>query len=234
MSKLWIIGDSFTDLARCGTKSWTILVSEKFKGQKHYISGRCSRDFQTIIDIFLKNLKEIEKDDFVILTIPFIGRTRLPIQNPVYDVISSNFIGLKGRIDYFIGTSSYTKESEHYKLESPLTYAEREDMEEKTKLWSIVNASEASKKNYIEILQSFKEYFPFKIFIWSWNNDIKADFITNKKQIKEEIGFWHTYGDLYEETNGREGFAGDVHFSPKMHKAFAEYVINKFPEYFNK
>jgi hypothetical protein len=233
-NKLWIIGDSFADHSRCGSPSWVELISKKFMGKKYYTSSRASRDFQTIIDIFLKNLKYIGKDDLVILIVPFIGRTRLPLYSPVYDVSLSNFVPLKGRKDYFIGTSSYTKESEHYKLEKPLTYANQDDMNDGTDLWSIVNSSNASKKNYVEIIQSFKEYFPFNIFIWSWENVLKSDIIINKTQIKKEIGFWHTYKDLYKETKGMHGYPNDFHFSPKMHTAFADWIINKFPEYFDK
>jgi hypothetical protein len=233
-NKLWIIGDSFADLSKCGSPCWTELISKKFIGKKHYVSARASRDFQTIIDIFLKNLKHIGKDDFVILIIPSISRTRLPLHSPVYDVTLSNFVTLQGRNDYFIGTSSYTKESEYYKLESPLTYANQDFINSGTEMWSIVNSSNASKQNYIEILESFKEYFPFNIFIWSWETEFKSDIIINKNQIIKEIGFWHTYKDLYNETNGMHGYPNDFHFSPKMHTAFSDWIINKFPEYFDK
>lgn len=232
MSKLWIIGDSFTGLASCGNPSWPEIVSNKFNGGKYYVSSRASRDFQTILDIFLRNLKSIEKDDFVILVVPFLGRTRLPLQTAAYDTQYSNFVNKFNTFDYFIGTQSYTNDSEEYKLESPLTYCEQNKINKDTEIWSIVNSSESSKKNWIEILKSLKEYLPFEIFIWSWENEIESDIIVSKKEIEAEIGFWHTYKDLYNETNGAEGSSFDMHFSSKMHQAFANYIINKFPQFF--
>ena len=55
----------------------------------------------------------------------------------------------------------------------------------------------------------------------------------NKNQIVDAIGFWHTLRDLYEETNGQDGKLGDAHWSLKTHKAFADYLIVKFPQFFN-
>jgi len=234
MSKLWIIGDSFTGGSIDGKSAWTEIVSEKYKGSNYYVSSKPSRDFQTILDIFLRNLKNISKYDFVILTVPTIGRTRLPLETPLQDVELSNFIDKTHAFDYFIGTSSYIKESETYSLEKPLTGMDEVEMRESCNMWSIVNDSTASKKNYIEILKSFKEYFPFKIFIWSWENEINSELIVNKNQIIEKMGFWETLNDEWENTNGISGKKGDAHWSKKTHKAFANYIINKFPEYFTK
>ncbi len=235
MSKLWIIGDSFAGFTSCGKQSWPEILADKFIDKNHFISSRASRDFQTILDIFLRQLKNIDKDDFVILIIPFIGRTRLPLDNPVNNITNTNFYTTEeGKIDYFIGTQSYTSESEYYKLETPLTYAPQKEIIKNTELWSIVNSSDASKTNYIEILKSLKEYFAFEIFIWSWENEFESDLIVSKSKITEEIGFWHTYEDLYLETGGKEGYKRDSHFSPKMHIEFAKYVIKSYPQYFEQ
>jgi len=233
MSKLWIIGDSFTGLASCGNPSWPEILADKFVGGKYFISSRSSRDFQTILDIFLRHLKKIKEDDFVILAIPTLVRTRLPLQKPVHDITKSNFYRYEDATDYFIGTHSYTADSEYYKLEAPLTGLDDKIVNESVSIWSIVNSSEASKKNYLGIIESLKKYFPFEIFVWSWEDELKSDLIENKSQITKSIGFWHTYCDLYNETNGLEGKKDDGHFSPKMHKAFADYLIVKFPQFFN-
>lgn len=239
MSRLWIIGDSFTGAASFPNKNWPQQVCDKFKGDSYIVKSKPSRDFQTILDIFLRNLKNISKDDFVILVVPALTRVRLPRFEKAWDIEHTNltipFKQDNSHFDYFIGASSYRKEAPelYSRLEEPLFELNHDDCSKLTQTTSIINASNASKENYIEILKSLKEYLPFEIFIWSWQNEIESDIVTNKKMIIEEIGFWHTLYDLYKETNGQEGSEGDVHFSPKMHKAFADYLIVKFPQFFN-
>lgn len=231
-NKLWIIGDSFADDS---DDCWTKIISNNFKG-KTYISTKGSRDFQTILDIFLKNLKNISADDFVILIIPTLIRVRLPLENPTKTIIpipiESNF---ETGYDYFIGANSYSKNSSECRLESPLC-----DLDEfiltselNNTISSITNSSEASKKNYLEILKCLNEYLPFKIFIWSWTDEFDSDLIMTKSKIKEKIGFWETINDEWIATNGKNGIKGDNHWSTKMHKAFADYLIVKFSQYFN-
>ena len=60
---LWVFGDSFTGMHHGvnGTESWMWLVYKSFVGNKLHISSKGSRDVQTIIDIFLRNLKDIKK-----------------------------------------------------------------------------------------------------------------------------------------------------------------------------
>jgi len=238
MSKLWIIGDSFTGGSGMEKRShWPEILCDKFKGEKYYVSSKGSRDFQTILDIFLRNLKNIKNDDFVIIVAPTLSRIRVPLETPSLDVEYSNEYFLEKEkqkcLDYFVGARSYRKDSETTKLESPLTGIEEKIIHSNDELGYIVNSSNASKENYIQIIKSFKQYFPFEIYIWSWKNEIVCDEVETKNKIKERIGFWHTLYDLWEETNGVEGVEGDTHWSLKMHKAFADYLIAKFPQFFN-
>jgi len=53
MSKLWIIGDSFTGSSTDQKSAWTEIVAKKFKGKNHHVSSKGSRDVQTIIDILM-------------------------------------------------------------------------------------------------------------------------------------------------------------------------------------
>ena len=232
--KLWVIGDSFTGIGYRGVKSWTEIVSENFNGKKFYISSKGSRDFQTILDIFLRNLKNISPNDFVILVIPTLIRTRVPLKIPNIDIELSNEsrVDLKDCKDYFVGTSSYSKNSPNSILEPPLNYSEEKDMEKGSELWSIVNSSNASKQNYLKIIESLKSYLPFEIFIWSWTDEFESDLIFNKSKIKKELGIWHTLHNLYNETNGKEGYEGDAHFSKQMNEKFAEYIIKQFSQHF--
>lgn len=232
--KLWIIGDSFTGIQYRGVKSWTEIVSENFNGTRFYVSSKGSRDFQTILDIFLKNLKNISENDFVILVIPTLTRTRLPLNNSMIDVELSNENSndLKNHKDYFIGTTSYSKNSPNSKLEPPLNDSEEKDMERGSELWSIVNSSNASKSNYLEIIDSLNSYLPFEMFIWSWTDEIESEFILNKSKIVQELKIWETLHNVYIKTNGKEGVEGDAHFSKQMNEKFAEYIIKQFSQHF--
>lgn len=238
-NKLWIFGDSF---ANCGDNTkgeihWTQIICSKFKGENYYVSSKGSRDFQTILDIFLRNLKNISKNDFVILIVPSLGRVRVPLQIPTMDVehsdIKYNYDLRSKHIDYFMGESSYRNEGKYDVLENPLTNIDEHILRKSLEISSIINDSNASKNNYLEIIESLKSYLPFEIFVWSWDNQIESQLVLNRNEITEIIGYWHTLRNLYEETNGEEGKQGDVHFSPKMHKAFADYIIVKFPQYFS-
>lgn len=236
-NKLWIFGDSFANSGNTieGQIHWTNIVCEKFKGREYQVSSKGSRDFQTILDIFLRNLKNISKDDFVILIIPSLGRVRLPLQTPTLDVeITNRENVMECNFDYFMGQSSYRNGHPKCELEPPLTDIDEYILNEKIEITSIINDSNASKNNYLEIIESLKSYLPFEIFVWSWDNQIESELVLNRNQITEIIGFWHTLKDVYKETNGVQGSVGDAHFSPKMHKAFSDYLIVKFPHFFNQ
>ena len=235
MSKLWIFGDSFTGSASINNPpAWTQILCDKFINKNYHVSSKASRDFQTILDIFLRNLNNISKDDFVIIVVPSLQRARLPLETPEFDYEHYSEVSyekLKKNLDYFIGESSYVKDN--FKLESPLTDMDDDFIKKSLDMERIINASEASKKNYLEVIKSLKSYLPFQIYLWSWTNEIDSPLVENRFKIEKEIGYWHTLRDLYTETNGLEGNWTDSHFSPKMHKAFADYLIVKFPQFFN-
>lgn len=237
MSKLWIIGDSFSGSGdTVNYVSWTQILCKNFKGSSYYVSSAGSRDFQTIFDIFLRNIKNISADDFVILVVPTLQRTRLPIKTPIKDVEEANTKTYA--VDYFIGAHSYNFEHPHKELEEPLTglpddFINQKELGLTENLGMICNSSKASINNWLDIIDSIKSYVPFEIFLWSWTDEINSPLIKNKSNIEKEIGFWHTLWNLWDETNGQLGRNGDSHFSPKMHKAFADYLIVKFPQFFN-
>jgi hypothetical protein len=237
MSKLWIIGDSFSGSGDgVNFLSWTQILCKKFKGKKYYVSSKGSRDFQTIFDIFLRNLKNISPEDFVILVIPTLKRTRLPLKTPVKDIEESN--DNLFHMDYFIGSHGYDLDNPDKELEEPFTGLPHDFFQQKQigltdNLQTIINASKANVSNTLEILDSIKSYVPFEIFLWSWTDELVSPIVKNKSKIEEEIGYWHTLWDDWNESNGLIGKNGDSHFSSKMHKAFADYLIVKFPQFFN-
>ena len=54
--KLWIIGDSFTGLYE---DTWVKILCDNFKGN-YFVSSQSSRDFQSVLDCFLRKLKDIK------------------------------------------------------------------------------------------------------------------------------------------------------------------------------
>lgn len=236
--KLWIIGDSFTGIH---DNSWPKLLINTFKGNDFYISSHGSRDIQTILDIFLRNLKEIKKDDLVILFLPTLNRFRLPLETPRTDVEFSKFLKVENEkrkhLDYFIGAHSYQLIDESKKLEEPLSKISEKDFANTNfplnyNLAQIVNASIASKNNFEEIIKSLKSYLPFRLMIFSWENEFDIEEIITRSKIEKEIGFWESLHMLYNKTNGEMGVADDFHWSNDMHRAFAHYIIVNNPEYF--
>lgn len=236
--KLWIIGDSFTGMH---DNSWPKLLIDTFKGNDFYISSQGSRDVQTILDIFLRNLKDIKKDDFVILFLPTLKRSRLPLKTPKTDVEFSKFLKVESEkrkhLDYFIGAHSYQSGDETKILEEPLTGISDTDFEDPNfklnyNLIQIVSTSEASINNFKEIFKSLKSYLPFKLLIFSWIDELDIDEIFTRSKIEKEIGFWESLHMLYNKTNGEMGIKDDFHWSNDMHKSFADYIIVNNSEYF--
>jgi len=243
MKKLWIIGDSFTgggdpNLGNDSWQSWVQQLCHNFNGEKYYVSSRGSRDFQTILDIFLKNLKNISNDDFVILVLPALNRTRLPLKTPIIDIeyTDSQYDDIDDRLDYFVGTNSYRKDRTDYTLEEPLTGMEGaiESLQNgrSNDIWVVTNNSNASIKNYLKILESLKKYLPFEIFVWSWLDEVDSDLVVTKSEIVKQIGVWETSHAVYLETDGKDGTLHDLHFSKRMHTLFTNYIISKFPKHF--
>lgn len=250
MSKLWIIGDSFTGCSPDGKSAWTEIVTKKFKGKNHHVSSKGSRDVQTIIDIFLRNLKDIKTEDFVILFLPTTVRYRLPRIEPIIDVEMNDTLTTFEQKKYHLEFFSHLKfsdgdksvleyplglidEIKHWNQSTPSYLKSGEINFTYADVLSIIAGSDAMKNNLNEILFSFKNYFPFNMAFFSWTDEYDENTVIGKKELTNEIGFWHTLRDLYEETNGEQGSRGDSHFSPKMHNAFADYVISKFPQFFN-
>lgn len=265
--KLWIFGDSFA--GQCFEEnSWQWILYQKFVGKKIYISSRGSRDTQTIIDIFLRNLHQIKSTDFVILFLPTMSRWRLPLKTPLTDVewSSDNLPHYEYKklslVDYFVGSLGYVAVpgSEERMLEDPLSLIRHTVFEPTSNpadlldnlkinnndgitrsvsnlsvgdINSMISSSDSNTKNINEILNSFKKYFPFQIYIVSWTDEYDENIVDGKKHLEENLKIWHTLHKEYLETNGTSGRKDDFHWSEKMNKLFADYVIVKFSQYFN-
>lgn len=236
--KLWIIGDSFTG---SGNGQWTIQCCDKFKGDRFYVSSDGSRSIQNVIDIFLRKLYLIEPNDLVILIIPTSDRVKLPLLNPRIDIEYSNEYFLKEdrekHLDYFIGSHQYLASDVAKTLEPPLsgiddTKLEDSNFELNVNLQTIINSSNASIRNYAEIIKSLQTFVYFEMGAFSWTNQYPSP-IVSATEIKNEVGYWESLHDLWKSSNGVDGKKDDFHWSPKMHSGFANYIMNKYPKYFN-
>ena len=236
--KLWIIGDSFAGVY---DNAWVKTISDKFDGN-YQVSSYGSRDVQTIVDIFLRNLKNIKENDLVILTLPTLRRVRLPLQTGLMDVEYSNEychnVDKRKYLDYFVGHGQYTLENPEHILEQPLTgISDKDLLDENFKfnlnLLTIINSSDAVKNSFQEMFKSFKSYFPFEIIIWSWTNEWDIPEILTRAKIEEILGFWESHHILFNESDGELGIKDDFHWSKKMNDAFAKHIIKSYPQYFD-
>lgn len=93
-------------------------------------------------------------------------------------------------------------------------------------------ANEAISKNWSDIFYSLKKAFKFKILFYSWTDEYDTESVFTKKVLTNLIGYWHTLHDEHRETNGKSGIWADEHFSLKMHKSFADFIIKMNSSYF--
>ena len=232
--KLWVIGDSFVNKRT----TWIDIFRNEKKIEKYYKNGDGSRDFQTILDIFLQNTYLMQPDDLVILMFPD-ARWRIP---------SLGVVGAWGghsthqstnyHPNYHIGIHQYEAGKEDSSLESF-----REALSDPDGILHKYNlmAQDASptKKNYIKILKSIKWTFPFKIIYMSWSDYIDIDvyhpnstkkepLVWNKTYLEKKIGFWETKHDVWMRGDDvSDTYEGDSHWSVEMHKRVAEFLIKE-------
>lgn len=228
---IYVIGDSFVmppnpqHIPNHITEDffWVDVISKNFPNHVVFTDGVPSRNYQSIIDNWIKILPKIKPEDFLVICLPFIGRTRLPLKSAqgMYDN-SGEFYYL----DRFIGTKSYNKT--YHELEF---WGNTFDMEYFVNLLSpqeIINNSDSSYNNFIEIISSLKKLTICKNYIFSWDSmKIKSEDIEDREDITNSIGYWESFDDLWKKTNGQDGLSGDLHWSFQYNKQIGEYILNK-------
>ena len=228
--KLWAIGDSFL-LDQPVETNWINIFRNEKQIEKYYHNGDSSRDFQTILDIFLQNTYLMQPDDLVILMFPD-ARWRVPTLGKIGSHDGHLYT------NYHIGIHQYVAGKEDSSLESF-----REALSDPDGILYKYNlmAQDASptKKNYIKILKSIKWTFPFKIIYMSWSNYIDIDvhhpnstkkepLVWNRTYLENKIGFWETKQDLYNRGDDvPEDYHSDQHWSVEMNKRVAEFLIKE-------
>ena len=212
MGKLWVIGCGFCTptVNHADSTAWPYMLFDKLKlmgmVNSKMIDGQGSRDLQTIIDIFLKLLPDIKKEDYVILSLP-PPRWRIPLDNQTLFVGNTGFD--EGMVKYL--------EEDVSRISYYLSPVLSKKGTEFNKIMKILGYSNAVKLNHIELLKSFKKYFPFRLEYFSWREywDDCGSFIHTKKRITEKVGYWETKSE------------NDVHWSKNYHSSFTEYMIEE-------
>ena len=225
-NKIYVLGDSFCHSYTNTNEFWPIRLSNYLgNGYELVVNAFPSRDVQTIIDNWIKLLKDIHEDDILIVCIPFFIRLRVPLDKKDWMETKWNDGSL---IDRFVTHHSW------YQSDSQLIYINdtpipKEKLNEKVLFFEAMFAdNESIHKNYNEIIESLDKITNCKKYIFSWDDmKYETDAIEYKSDITKKIG-WHTMNDIYLETNGKEGIQWDFHWSPRFQSVFAEYLFDKF------
>lgn len=231
MNKIFIIGDSFCNdfywitppdgIEKC---FWVDDLKSKFTNYDFILSGQGSRDIQTILEIWIRIMKDLNENDIVIICLPYFRRTRLPLSEKNYLETKYGDITLYTR---FTGTPNY--DNRHDSLEFWGKENEWKFYLEKLQYQEVINTTYAYQKTTIEVIESLYFLTKSKKYIFSWDDmDVKSDVIEDKSVITNNVGFWETNQDDYHNTHGKCGQLGDLHWSHKMQKLFSNYIINKF------
>jgi hypothetical protein len=226
MKNVFIIGDSFCTKRSDKIQDLIFWVDELKLNLLEFnimCDGEPSRDSQTIIDNWVKIIPLIDNDDFLIICLPNFGRTRLPLSEKNYRNFKNNDELIY--LNRFVGTASFSNEYDSLEVwENNLEWHEFKKLLETQEM---INNTNASIRNSVEVIESLIKITKGKKYIFSWDNmDIKSNYIEDKDDINNKLNMWETYGDVYNETNGLKGFNGDFHWSDKMNYQFSKYIIN--------
>lgn len=229
-NKLFVIGDSFCRDSfyvepRINEKKsfWAEELSNKLETEL-ICDGEPSRDVQTIIDNWIKIIKIIKSTDYLIICIPFFKRLRLPLSDKNYSEVS---FGDEKYVNRFVGLSSFNNIDNE--LEIFGNQYEWKYFENQLKTQELINGSNASQLNFIEVIECLYDLTNGKKFVFSWDiMDKKSYIIEDKQSLTEKIGIWETHRDIFYNTDGAYGLKDDMHWSYNMNNLFAEYMYEKF------
>lgn len=231
MNKIFVIGDSFCNdfywvnppvgIEKC---FWVDDLKNKLPKYEIIQNAQPSRDIQTILDIWIRIINDLNSDDYLLICLPYFRRTRLPLDENNYTEMKIDDKILYNR---FVGTASYEQDRElleFWKNENNSKF-----YSEKLEYQEMINTSTAYQKTTIEIIESLYKITKSHVYIFSWDDmDIKSEYIEDKNILTNNIGLWETNHDDYVSANGESGQFGDLHWSHKMQKLFSDYIINKF------
>ena len=243
IDRIFIIGDSFCDgiLHQEGsltnkTMHWVNYVDYHYKNSEIILDALGSRDFQSMIDYWIKLFPILTENDRVIIGFPDSQRQRIPIENEKDyrtiewsgGVCKNMFLTRQWWIAYrdFLTTSA-----SNFTDRNGRKYTE-EWMDEILLFLEVMNTSYTTAQNYKEVVESLYKVAPCKTYLFSWHDHIlyqspKADCVEDKNDITKNIGMWTTRHILWRETKGKEGLESDHHWDYRTMEAFGKYVIDK-------
>jgi hypothetical protein len=219
--RLIIIGDSFAQSVNDGSFYGKIL-QERFPWIEVINDGAPSRDAQTIIDHWIKIIPEIRPDDYLVIIIPIMERSRLPLAEKHQSPVT---IGKTILVNRFVGIQSYNNEEiEIFGDSFNLNYY-------KNILTPhvVINSSKASQNNLFEVIASLIKITPCKKYVFSWADIDRAVLpFDDKKRLVGKMGGWITLNSEFVSTEGKRGFKDDLHWALETHLLFSEFISVEF------
>jgi hypothetical protein len=227
-SKIYVIGDSFVIGCKYALgyndeyDDWCKLLQSFNSDFELCVDGQPSRDSQTIIDNWIKLIPYINNTDYLIICIPTFSRTRLPLSQTEWNPSNIN----KNIINRFTGTSGYDGKT----LLDEIDNSEKQI--NKLNYQKLINSTQSSILNQLEVIDSLIQLSKSKTIIFSWDNiDYNFEWMWDRKKIESSIGVpFHTLDDDWKESSGNVGKFGDLHWSGKYNRLFAIWInklINK-------
>ena len=225
--KILFIGDSWvTNLfnnhvegTKCPIKSFWI-----DEGFSPYFLGDPSRDIQSIIDLWIKCIPHLTPDDLLVIFLPVFNRTRLPLNEKQCYSIMGDVIKINS---YFRGTKSYDQKFTFLEMwgnEYSYDYFSK-----KMETQELINGSNASVLNYIEVIDSLYKITPCKKLVHCWDyKKHNSEFIIYREEMTELIGMWETRAEIHIRTNTEQEMEGDFHWSDDMNMEFMEFLKKHF------
>lgn len=228
-NKIYVLGDSFCyggHIHNDVEYFWVNDLYSEFKDTHNILNiSYPSRDVQTIIDNWIKLLKHLNKDDILIICIPFFIRIRVPLHEKDQIIDSIDDIEIINR--FVTHHSWYYNESN--KIYSDGDVIEKEELDKHVTFFEgLFYNSISVEKNYNEVIESLYELTNCKKYIFSWDTmKTRSNIIEYRDGLDKKLG-WSTMADLYTETNGEHGRRGDFHWDYRFQQKFAHYLIEKF------
>lgn len=196
------------------------------EGFTPYFLGSPSRDTQTVLDIWTKYIPYLNPDDLLVIFLPVFNRTRLPIND---DSSLYTGQGIRNFKDYFVGSKSYNPKFSF--LEMWGNQYDFNYFDNKMQTQELINGSNASILNYIEIIDSLYKMTPCKKIVHCWDyKKHDSDVIIYREEMTELIGLWETRAEIHIRTNGEQEMEGDHHWSDDMNMKFMDFLKKYFKE----
>lgn len=158
MGDLWTFGDSFS--ASSNSSEWFNLLIGDFKGTSWYNNFCDSRDVQTIMDTFYRNLCNIKENSLVVIFLPTLARIRYPKKEVHFDkIFESSYLCVHGgeenmdNIEYFSHWPyrEFPKGTPRKELDFPFDYLDLVKID--NKLVSYVYNNQEEQKEFRRLLQ---------------------------------------------------------------------------------